>query len=376
MAVLGIASVSPALPSIASALKIGDDQIGLIISAFALPGLLMTPILGILADKFGRKTVLVPALFLFGIAGFLCFYAESFNTLIVYRFLQGTGAASLGALNVTLIGDIFDTELRPKIIGFNHGVLSIGTTLFPIIGGALSSIHYNYVFLMPLIAIPVGLYVLLFLDKNVKSEGKSISKYHASIMKALKDIRLLKLFIISVATFIILMGAFLTYIPLYTKFRFNLDPMKIGILLASMSATTSISAFFLGKMIKRVGHKKLLMSGFIFYSISFISVLYYSNWKQLIISSIIFGLGHSFVLPNTQSLIIKFTKDINRSFIMSFNRMISQVGQFLGPIIFGLIYSSLAIKLDSYILIFSSAAAICLLILTIIPSIFKNLQEE
>ena len=201
MAVLGIASVSPALPGIAEHFNLADEDFGLIISVFAIPGILLTPVLGFLSDKFGRKIVIVPALLLFGVAGFMCSVAETFEMLLFFRFLQGVGAASLGALNVALIGDIFAGPDRPRIMGYNHSVLSIGTATFPIIGGILSGISYEYVFYMPLVAIPIAIYVLFFLDLDVKGKSHQTRLYFSSFLKLIKNRKLhalYDLFVVSI----------------------------------------------------------------------------------------------------------------------------------------------------------------------------------
>ena len=77
MAVLGVSSIVPALPDIVTGLYIIPVHIGLVISAFTLPGVLFSPLVGILADRAGRKVILVPSLFLFGGFGFACFFARS-----------------------------------------------------------------------------------------------------------------------------------------------------------------------------------------------------------------------------------------------------------------------------------------------------------
>lgn len=339
MAVLGIASVSPALPDIASEFNVADKDYGLIIAVFAIPGILLTPVFGFLSDKFGRKIVVVPALLLFGIAGFLCSVADTFNLLLSFRFLQGVGAASLGALNVALIGDIFPPESRPKIMGFNHSILSLGTGAFPIIGGLLSDISYRYVFYMPLAAIPIAIYIALFLDINIKTKRSQFGLYFKSFTSVLKDKNLVVLLLVSVSLFIILMGPFLTYVPFVAKERFSLEPSTIGIILASMSLCTSFTAYFLGKILKRYRHKSLLQIGLLGYGLALGLIPFYSDWYMLFVSTAIFGVAHSFVLPNSQSMIIKFSTENNRALLMSFNRMISQVGQALGPVLAGIIFT-------------------------------------
>jgi len=69
-AVMGVASITPAFPSIIKYFNISARKVGLLITVFTLPSLLLTPVMGILADRIGRKIILIPSLFIFGIAGF------------------------------------------------------------------------------------------------------------------------------------------------------------------------------------------------------------------------------------------------------------------------------------------------------------------
>lgn len=84
-----------------------------------------------LADRYGRKKILVPSLMLFGIAGGACMFTRDYHILLICRFFQGTGAASLGALNVTVIGDLYSGKERTTAMGYNASVLSIGTATYP-----------------------------------------------------------------------------------------------------------------------------------------------------------------------------------------------------------------------------------------------------
>ena len=109
---MGVASITPAFPDIIRYFDISPQQVGGLIVAFTLPGVFLTPFTGILADRFGRKIVLIPSLFLFGIAGFACMFTKDFYWLMVLRFFQGIGASSLSSMNITLVGDLFEGKQR------------------------------------------------------------------------------------------------------------------------------------------------------------------------------------------------------------------------------------------------------------------------
>ena len=93
-----------------------------------MPGVFLTPVAGVLSYKFGRKTVLIPSLLLFGVAGGACALVSEFELLFGLRLLQGVGAAALGATTkVTLIGDLFVGREWTAALGYNSCVLSTGT---------------------------------------------------------------------------------------------------------------------------------------------------------------------------------------------------------------------------------------------------------
>lgn len=92
MEILGTMSINPVLPGIAREFELSPQQIGWVTTAFVVPIAVGGPICGILADRFGRKIILVPSLFLFAIAGVACAFAPNFQILLAWRFLQGVGA--------------------------------------------------------------------------------------------------------------------------------------------------------------------------------------------------------------------------------------------------------------------------------------------
>ncbi len=339
-AVMGLTTVSPAFPKIAAALSISKEHIGLILSIFALPGIILTPIFGVLADRFGRKKVLVPSLFLFSIAGLMCATARSFELLLILRFLEGIGAASLGALNVTLIGDIFTGNKRIAVMGYNASVLSIGTAIFPLIGGALANIQWYYPFFLPSFALLVGLVTLFLLDNPEPKRNTSLKNYFTSIGSILREKRVISILLISLGSYVILFGSFLTYIPFFViKLMPSTEPLIIGVVLSSMSITTAIVTLFMKSITKKIKLVNLLKIAFILYAIALLIIPFVNSFILLFIPTIIYGIAQGFFLPASLTLLAEWTVDSNRAGLMSLNRMISQVGQTIGPLLMGFMFA-------------------------------------
>ncbi len=115
---------------------------GVLVSAGTLPGIVMAPVIGLLADRYGRRAVVVPCLVAFGVCGALAGLAPSFGALVAIRFLQGAASAGLVNLAVVIIGDHWDGTDRIRRLGQNSAVLTVSLAVFPPVGGSSpSSVH-------------------------------------------------------------------------------------------------------------------------------------------------------------------------------------------------------------------------------------------
>lgn len=80
-AMSAISAISPAFPEASRALGVPESRIGLLITLYTLPGIVLTPIWGVFADRHGRKVSLITASTIFGAGGIACALAPSFAWL-------------------------------------------------------------------------------------------------------------------------------------------------------------------------------------------------------------------------------------------------------------------------------------------------------
>lgn len=338
MAVLGVASITPAFPKIEEELNISTQQAGYLITFFTLPGVFLTPVLGVLADRLGRKKILVPSLLLFGLAGTSCFFMRDFHMLLLLRVFQGIGAAAIGSLNVTLIGDLFEGRDRPAAMGYNASVLSIGTASYPAIGGALATLGWYYPFLLPAFAVPIAFVVMHSLEPVRSVNHQKLRIYLGKAWESIKDKRVIVIFIASIFTFIILYGAYLSYLPFLLDSTFSSPPYLIGLLFSVASLTTAITSSQVGRLTVRYSEKALLKAAFIIYSVSLITIPFISNIWLLLIPLIIFGIAQGLNIPSLLTILTNLAPVDNRAAFMSLNGMVLRIGQTLGPVIMGIIF--------------------------------------
>jgi MFS transporter, ACDE family, multidrug resistance protein len=371
IAVLGVSSITPALPEIRDAFGVSSGQVGLLITVFTLPGIALTPVLGVLSDRHGRKKILVPALLLFGVAGGLCAFARSFELLLTLRLVQGMGAAALGTLNVTVIGDIFTGHERSAALGYNSSVLSVGTASYPAIGGALAALGWFYPFALAFVAIPVGLLVLFSLRNPEPRNDQRLKDYFGDVLARLKDREVLGLLGVSLLTFIILFGPQLTFLPILMDERFEAPSYLRGAVLSGASLTTALTSAQLGTLTSRVGERTLLKIAFVLYAAGLVGVAFAPSVWLLLVPAILFGIAQGINLPNVFSLLNAHAPSENRGAFMAANGMTLRAGQTIGPLLMAATAGTLGLT-GAYL----AATALALLALILVLTLLRGERPE
>lgn len=344
MAVMGVASITPAFPKIIKELRLPPHNIGLLITAFTVPGVFLTPVLGVLADRFGRKKILAPSLFLFALAGGACAFSQNFHVLLGLRLLQGIGAAALPSMNATLIGDLYSGSERDAAMGLNASVLSLGTASYPALGGVLAAAGWQYPFFLPLLAIPVGLLVLFVLRNPEPKNSQPLRGYLNGIWKVLRNRQVAGLFIATLAIFIILYGSYLTYLPLLLNHSFKASSVVIGLIMSGMSCTMALTAAQMGRLTKIYAKKTLIQAAFALYALSLLLIPFVPQLWLLLLPIALFGAAMGINVPCLQTMLAGLAPLEYRGAFMSVNGMILRLGQTLGPLLMGAVFAGYGIN--------------------------------
>ena len=347
---IGIFSLSPAFPRIVKELQISPKDIGLLITVFTFPGILLMPVMGIIADLFGRKKVLVPALALFALAGVLCLFVNDFKVLLVLRFFQGIGVAPLSSLNVTVIGDLYTGKKRTAAMGYNQSVFSVGAAGLSTVGGALAMMGWHYPFFLPLMAIPVGLLVMFFL-KSPTPEVKNVKRFKEyiwGVTETLKKGQIIAIYSVTIVIFIIVAGSYATYFPLLMGITFNASPLIIGIVMSSVYVASALSSSQMGKIIQRFPEKAVIRASFLLYALALVIVPFMHNTWLFFIPALLLGAAQGISLPTIQTLLGSLSSNENRAIIMSFYGTALRLGQTLGPPLLGVVFAIFGINAAFY----------------------------
>ncbi|QLG10652.1 MFS transporter [Deinococcus sp. D7000] len=162
--------VATSLPRIVADLN-GINLYAWVTTAYLLAGTAMVPIYGKLSDIYGRKPVLMFGIVVFLLGSALCgmsgepflgnLFGGGMMQLIVFRGLQGFGAAALTSVAFAIIADIFAPAERGRYQGLFGAVFGLSSVIGPLLGGFLTdNISWRWVFYVNL---PIGLIALAFI---------------------------------------------------------------------------------------------------------------------------------------------------------------------------------------------------------------------
>jgi DHA2 family multidrug resistance protein len=172
--VLDTTIANVALPHMQASLSATQDTINWVLTSYIVASAIALPISGWMADKVGRKRLLLISVVVFTIASGLCATATSLAEMVVFRGLQGIGGAFIVPLAQATLFDINPRDKQGQAMALFGGGVMIGPILGPVLGGWLTD-NYNWRWVF-LVNLPVGaicaLLMLRFMPKTEIHERK------------------------------------------------------------------------------------------------------------------------------------------------------------------------------------------------------------
>lgn len=329
--VMGVSLISPVLPDLRPVFGVSDAQIGLIITAYTLPGIVLTPFVGILADRLGRRRVIIPLLAVFGIAGASIALVESFSAVLALRFLQGIGASALVTLAVTIIGDLYAGPQQEAIIGINGSTIGMGAATYPLIGGALAAIRWEFPFLFFACGILVALVAVFALEEPTLEEATDVRTYLTQLGQAARLPQAIGIFVAVFFAFFVFYGGVLTALPLLLSDEFGLTAAQIGPILGVVSISMAIVSWQYGRISSFRSPQQLMAFGFVLFGASLLGIWMAPSPLFVGVALLAFGVGFGITMPSIDTTLINLVADQHRAGIMGVRTSILRLGQTLGP---------------------------------------------
>jgi len=172
---LAIDSMLPALPAIAGDLSVGDpNDRQLVVGVYLLGSGLFSLIPGTLADRFGRKTIVLAGLGIYAVFALACSLVNEFNSLLVLRILQAFGSSALSVVPSAIVRDRHSGDAMARLNSTISMVVMIVPVLAPTVGqGVLLVAGWRWIFaLLAVMALAMAAWVTLRLPETLNPEHR------------------------------------------------------------------------------------------------------------------------------------------------------------------------------------------------------------
>ena len=328
--------IAPILPEMVQQLHFDPGLAANLVTIHCLTIGLFSPPLGILADRVGRLRVLVPSLILYALFGIAGAFIHTLEPLLVMRGLLGAASGGIAAASLGLLASMYEGEARSQALGYATTTLTLTGIAFPLIGGWVGSLHWQYAFYLYGLGLPLALLAALLLKEKspAKSREKATAKDSAvkltTVLGHPYTVRiLLALTLASVA-----MYAVVIYAPLYLKETIGASTVLNGLVLATRAiGAAAISAVGIRWLEKTLGTAKAIAlgCGLMAVTLTTIPLLHQLTW--ILLAAVLFGVGFGIVLPTLYGTLANLAPTEQKSSVLAMGTGVGFLGQFLSPIL-------------------------------------------
>ena len=341
---LAISGVPVALPAIAETLQVSDGRIGLVQTVFALPIIVMIPLVGVLADTYGRRPIVLWSLALFGLSGVATLMVSSFEVLLALRVLQGIAFVGTLPLSTTIVGDLYTGPTGASAQGIRASVGGVAGIVAPAIAGVLAGLAWNYPFGLFAFAFPVLLLVYLYFpeplsDGAIKDDTpvmSALSGYWTAFREEANDFTFL---LLAVGGFIDLFvrQALLVFVPLYAVRIVGASVFEIGLVISAYGVIRAISSPFAGEFVSTLGRKRTLALAIGFMGLGLGALPLVSGVVLVGVLVVVFGAGEAVFIPSLNDSMAAFASEDRRAGIIGSIQSIKNIGRAVAPAFFGVV---------------------------------------
>jgi ACDE family multidrug resistance protein len=343
--VLGNSMLIPVLPQIRTVLHLTQLQTGLLITAFSVPAGLVIAFVGILSDRLGRRTVIVPSLLLYGLAGALAGLAavalrQPYEALLGARILQGVGAAGTAPVAMTLVGDLFQSKERPTALGLLEAANGLGKVLSPVLGaGAALLAWYAPFFVYAVLAVPVALLVWFLCPPTGKQAAPPLRQYFTDLARVFrqKPGSLAACYLAGGLILFTLFGLLFYFSDrLETAYHYRgvLKGGLIALPVAAMTLTSLLTGAFLQKRDHLLKGAVSLGLGLLVVSLVLLPLLV-AHALLTAAMVVLLGVGNGLALPALNTMVTSAAAGQTRGLVTSLYGAVRFLGVALGPPIVG-----------------------------------------
>lgn len=340
MPVLGSVLITPVLPQLSAHFADVAGSEVLVPMIVAIPALMIAifaPFAGQIVDRLGRKRLLIIAMFAYAVVGTAPAWLEGLPEILLSRVFVGICEAAIMTVCTTLIVDYFHEERRRnKYLGLQTVTTTLAATVFIILGGALGVGGWHTPFWVYAISILVAVPMIFSLWEPTPAEaGDTRAEAGSNVRIPWRRI--------SVPLLVSVFGGFTFYVVVieasYLVVGTGVEATNTAVI-GAVAAVASLSTAIAGLTFARLRHVKpgrLLPLAFALQAVGMLVIWAVPGLPGVIAGAVIASFGSGLLLPSLVTWVVAATLFEDRGRVTGWWTAAFFLGQFLTPILMGLI---------------------------------------
>ena len=307
---VGFGMVVPILPVFARDLGASGLWLGLAFSGFAVTQTPLTPVMGRLGDRWGRRPFIVAGLGIYVFVGIGLALADTFQAVAALRMVMGVGGACMFTSALATIGELAPRGREGRYMGLFMVSFTSGFGIGPLIGGLLKdSVGVDAAFLTLAGAAVFALLLVAVLMPSQSATRRTDEELAAiaPVRDMLRDFRVLALFAFNF-TFGLGIGAVMTFIAIFMNDVLLASATMVGLVVGSRAILSSVFQPIFGRLADRMPRHHMVAASGVLLAAATAAIPLSPTVMALLVVFLLLGLAESAAMPASMAI----TTDLGR----------------------------------------------------------------
>jgi MFS family permease len=326
--------------------NVGMTQVGFLFAIFSAGSIIGGIIGGALADKYGRRAMVLVGLIASGVSSIFMGLVEDLNIFYILAAFMGLMGNFGGPARQAMVADLLPKEKQAEGFGILRVAVNLSAAVGPIFGGIIATQSYLFLFIADAVSSIITAIIVFFVIPETKPEKKegeveeTVVKSVIGYKEVLKDWRYMLFLSVSAITVIVYMQMNAT-LSVFLRDVHGFPTLYFGFLLSMNAVMVVVFQFWIIKKISKYSSMKVMAIGTLFYMVGFGMYGFVSESYLFFIAMAIITIGEMIEMPTGQTAAASFAPEDKRGRYMAVFGFHWAVPNLFGVLIAGLIMDNI-----------------------------------
>ena len=324
---------------------IGMSTVGLLFAAFSISGMVGSALGGALADRMGRKTVIIFSLILSSLSALGMGFASTLGIFIAVIVIVGTLSSIGHPAHEAVVADLLPQEKRAEGYGIIRVVFNVAVIIAPPIAGLLIANSYLTLFIVDAGISLISAAIVLFALPETKPQAlphvkpETMKQTFTGYGRVFKDTPFLAFIGVTVLMTLVYMNMNST-LGVYLRDEHGMPEISYGWLISINAILVVLFQFWVTRRLEKYRPMLMMAAGSLLYAIGFAMYGFVPTFALFVVAMIIITIGEMVVSPFQQSLVASFAPEDMRGRYMAVSGLSWSISFTVGPYFAGLLLDS------------------------------------